>query len=98
MAQDPYKYFRIEARELIEAITQATLELQKNAADRDALARLLRLLHTLKGASRVVKLRTIAEAVHAMEDMASPYRTNDDPVLPTWMQMYLSSRVRPTPM
>ncbi len=74
MAKDQYKYFRIEARELLEGLNQAVLELERGGSRKEVLGRLLRLAHTLKGASRVVKQPTIAELAHAIEDAFTPYR------------------------
>src|SRR6266852_2381420 len=74
MAKDQYKYFRIEARELLEGLNQAVLELERGGSRKEVLGRLLRLAHTLKGASRVVKQPGIAECAHAIEDAFSPYR------------------------
>jgi two-component system, chemotaxis family, sensor kinase CheA len=76
MAKDQYKYFRIEARELLEGLNQAVLELERGdpVQDKELIARLLRLAHTLKGASRVVKQPGIAELAHGIEDAYAPYR------------------------
>jgi two-component system chemotaxis sensor kinase CheA len=74
MAKDQYKYFRIEARELLEGLNQAVLELERGGSRKDVLGRLLRLAHTLKGASRVVKQSGIAECAHAIEDAFAPFR------------------------
>ncbi|HYL62686.1 MAG TPA: response regulator [Candidatus Methylomirabilis sp.] len=74
MAKDQYKYFRIEARELLEGLNQAVLELERGGSRKEVLGRLLRLAHTLKGASRVVKQPAIAECAHAIEDAFTPYR------------------------
>lgn len=74
MAQDPYKYFRIEARELTEQLSRNVLELEKSAEPAGIVARLLRFAHTLKGAARVVKQRDIADAAHTIEDVLSPHR------------------------
>src|SRR6266852_3306874 len=74
MAKDQYKYYRIEARELLEGLNQAVLELERGGSRKEVLGRLLRLAHTLKGASRVVKQSGIAECAHAIEDAFSPYR------------------------
>jgi two-component system, chemotaxis family, sensor kinase CheA len=73
MAKDPYKYFRIEARELLDGLTQGVLDLEGGAPSKDAVAQLLRHAHTLKGAARVVKQPRIAEAAHAMEDVLAVY-------------------------
>ena len=80
MTKDPYRYFRVEARDLLEGITRATLELEKGGGDKSLVSSLLRLAHTLKGASRVVKQPEIAEAAHAMESVLSPYREGGTPV------------------
>src|SRR5260370_14278994 len=74
MAKDQYKYFRIEARELLEGLNQAVLELERGGNRKEILARFLRLAHTLKGASRVVKQLGIAECAHAIEDAFAAYR------------------------
>jgi two-component system, chemotaxis family, sensor kinase CheA len=74
MAKDPYKYFRLEARELLDGLSQGVLALERGAFDAETVARLLRLAHTLKGASRVVKLVDLARQAHAVEDLLAPYR------------------------
>ncbi len=78
MANDPYKYFRVEARELIDGLSQGVLQIERGAGSSEELARLLRLAHTLKGASRVVKQTSIAEAAHAIEDVLAPHRRGGD--------------------
>lgn len=73
MSRDPYHYFRIEARELLSGLSHGVLELEKGGASELA-AKLLRLAHTLKGASRVVKQPAIAELAHAIEGELAPHR------------------------
>src|ERR1019366_410599 len=80
MGRDPYKYFRVEARELLDDLTRLVLELDRGTADRSAVAKLLRIAHTLKGAAHVVKQTSIADAAHAIEDVLYPYRESDGPV------------------
>lgn len=80
MTKDPYKYFRVEARELLEGMTQGVLELEEGSAGPDRVASLLRLAHTLKGASRVVKQPAIAELAHSMEGVLAPHRNGENPV------------------
>ncbi len=77
--KDPYRYFRVEARELVEGLVTGVLELEKGAAGPDAIARVLRLAHTLKGAARVVKQTAIAELAHAMEEELEPHRGGSAP-------------------
>jgi len=73
--RDPYKYFRIEARDLLDQFAQGVLDLEKGAGG-GQVARLLRLAHTLKGAARVVKVNDIAESAHAIEEVLVPWRDN----------------------
>jgi two-component system, chemotaxis family, sensor kinase CheA len=68
MLTDPYKYFRVEARELLEGLGRVVLELERGEGGKDAVGRLLRLAHTLKGAARVAKQPAIAELAHAIEE------------------------------
>ena len=74
MASDPLKYFRVEARELLEGLSQGILLLEKGRAGSDVGPRLLRFAHTLKGAARVVRQPAIAELAHRLEDQVGPHR------------------------
>ncbi len=74
MNKDPYRYFRVEARELLEKLGSGVLELERSGAAAETVARLLRLAHTLKGAARVVRQREIAESAHSLEDLLQPHR------------------------
>ena len=80
MARDPYKYFRVEARELVDELTRVVLEVGKGTADSSAVAKLLRLAHTLKGAAQVVKQTAIAALAHTAEGILAPYREGVNPV------------------
>jgi two-component system chemotaxis sensor kinase CheA len=74
MAKDPYRYFRVEARELLEQLGRGVLDLEKGAGELQLVPRLLRLTHTLKGAARVVRQSEIADHAHAIEDALAPFR------------------------
>ncbi|MBI2378147.1 MAG: response regulator [Deltaproteobacteria bacterium] len=80
MAKDPFRYFRVEARELVEGLTQGVLELEKGSASPEAIARMLRLAHTLKGAARVVKQSHIAELAHSAESLLATQREAAKPL------------------
>jgi two-component system chemotaxis sensor kinase CheA len=80
MARDPYRYFRVEARELLDQLRQGALQLDKGAAASALVALMLRLAHTLKGAARVVKQREIADHAHAVEEALAPFREKDTAV------------------
>ena len=71
---DPYKYFRIEARELTAELGKAALDLERADSPAEKVPHLLRLAHTLKGAARVVKHIEIADLAHAIEDALEPFR------------------------
>jgi two-component system, chemotaxis family, sensor kinase CheA len=73
MADDPYKYFRLEARELLDQSNAALLELEKGGGAQHV-QHMLRIAHTLKGAARVVRQPEIADGAHAVEDALSPFR------------------------
>ena len=82
MAKDPYQYFRVEARELLDGLTQGILQLEKDPSAQPSagVARLLRLAHTLKGAARVVKQPKIAERAHAIEGILTTHRESELPL------------------
>ncbi len=77
MATDPYTYFRVEAREILEGLSQGVLSLEKSGLGKDVISRMLRQAHTLKGAARVVKQIAISESAHGIEDVLAPYRDRE---------------------
>jgi two-component system chemotaxis sensor kinase CheA len=79
MARDPYKYFRIEARDLLDQFAKGVLDLEKEGGGA-LVQRLLRVAHTLKGAARVVKQTGIADRAHAVEDLLVPWRDRAGPL------------------
>src|SRR5690242_4110091 len=78
-ARDPLRYFRIEARELVDQISAGVLDLDQQPGP-DMVARLLRFAHTLKGAARVVKQQEIADRAHEFEELLVPHRTGGAPL------------------
>jgi two-component system, chemotaxis family, sensor kinase CheA len=74
VAADPYRYFRLEARELLDQCAQTVLDLEKGGPGAELVQRLLRLMHTLKGAARVVRQAEIADRAHAIEEALAPFR------------------------
>jgi two-component system chemotaxis sensor kinase CheA len=71
---DPYRYFRIEARELIDELIAGLAGLGRGESATDLVGGLLRHTHTLKGAARVVGLPGIADHTHALEGLLEPFR------------------------
>ncbi|WP_199512916.1 hybrid sensor histidine kinase/response regulator [Nucisporomicrobium flavum] len=80
MSSDPLRYFRVEARELVDQISAGVLDLEQRHGT-DLVARLLRFAHTLKGAARVVRQQEIADRAHAFEEVLVPHR-GDEGALP----------------
>src|ERR1019366_1241798 len=80
MAKDPYKYFRVEARELLDGLAQGILQLEKDTPAPEAMARLLRVAHTLKGDDGVVKQIGIAELAHTVEGILTTHREAGQPL------------------
>lgn len=78
MARDRFKYFRIEAREILDGLAKGLLDLEKRV-DAELIARLLRLAHTLKGAARIVGHRELTDLAHQMEDELAPLRDSPSP-------------------
>lgn len=76
MAKDPYRYFRVEARDLLTQMSDAVLAAENADPDQQIAlpSRLLRWAHTLKGAASVVRLPDIAAMAHAIEDLLTPLR------------------------
>ncbi|WP_416761105.1 response regulator [Roseateles sp. So40a] len=77
MAKDPYRFFRVEARDLLRQMSEAVLAAEQ-ASTPDLAPRMLRLAHTLKGAASVVRLPAIAAQAHAIEDLLTPLRDSGD--------------------
>lgn len=71
--KDPYRYFRIEAQELLEGLGQGLLQLE-TSTDEELKKLLLRHAHTLKGAARVVKRSDIGDLAHRLEDLLAGAR------------------------
>lgn len=77
MAKDPHRFFKIEAKDLLEKISQDLLELENNTHDEEIINRLFRYAHTLKGSSRLVKLDQIGEVSHSLEDILGMAKKNE---------------------
>lgn len=80
--KDPYRYFRIEARELLEGLQRGVAELELPGHDPERILVLLRLAHTLKGAARVVRLPAISDLTHRLEEILAPCRESRAPPPP----------------
>ncbi len=77
---DPYRYFRIEARELLDELAAGLAGLRRGEPTSAQVGKLLRNAHTLKGAARVVSQAEIADHTHALEGLLEPFRSSAEPV------------------
>ncbi len=77
-ASDALRYFRIEARELLEQLTRGLLVLEAGSGGPQEVPQLFRHAHTLKGAARVVGQARLAEMAHAVEDALAPFRDSGE--------------------
>ena len=66
--------FAEEARENLEKISQGLLHFEQNPQDQEKLNEIFRAAHTLKGSSRMMKLTTISDTAHSLEDLFSAFR------------------------
>jgi len=106
VSQDPFKYFRLEARELVDRLHAGLLEIDRSGGGTAELVRtLLRAAHTLKGAARAVRQRELADHAHAIEDALEAFRdhggvtrTAIDAVLPRLDDMELRVRALGRPV
>ena len=80
MSKDPYRYFRGEARELVEGLTRGVLDLEKGRREPELVTRILRYAHTLKGAARIVKQARIAELSHSLEGALAGLRDKPETI------------------
>jgi len=77
VAKDPYRFFRVEARDLLRQMSEAVLAAEQGSVP-DLAPRMLRLAHTLKGAASVVRQPAIAAQAHAIEDLLTPLRDSGE--------------------
>ena len=90
-SEDPYKYFKIEAEELVESLTKGLLSLEKRSEDPEIVKELFRYVHTLKGAANVIKLPHISKVAHRAEDRLALFRDEEKKVTPEDITLLLDA-------
>ncbi|SKA31514.1 chemotaxis protein CheA [Consotaella salsifontis] len=68
------KQFVPEARDLLDKSSEALLTLEKNPADGEAINRLFRSVHTLKGTAGIFEIPSFTKLLHAAEDILNLVR------------------------
>ncbi len=90
--QDPAEIFRLEARELLEAIEQGLLDLADRQDDRDLVDAVFRSLHTLKGSGAMFGMEALAAFTHHCETAFDRVRKGLTPATPELITCVLNAR------
>lgn len=90
--QDPAEVFRLEARELLEAIEQGLLDLADRRDDRDLVDAVFRSLHTLKGSGAMFGMEALAAFTHHCETAFDRVRKGLAPATPELITCVLDAR------
>lgn len=69
--------YKAESEEIIQELNDGFLEFEKNPKDKTPLKKLFQLVHSLKGASRMLGFNSIQDLSHKLEDILS-YWKNDE--------------------
>jgi two-component system chemotaxis sensor kinase CheA len=77
---DPKRFYRIEAREILDGLSSELLLISRGEVRPDAPAQLFRLAHTMKGAATVVGDATVAELARILEDVLGAHRDSGEPL------------------
>ena len=80
-----------ETRENMETLGDIIISLRQKPDDGDKLAELLRLLHSIKGTSRMMKFETIEAVAHGLEDIFKGVRDQRFKITKPLIQLVLSS-------
>jgi two-component system, chemotaxis family, sensor kinase CheA len=66
------EFFFESSQDLLQELNEAGILLESNPADADALARVRRAMHTLKGDSAACGFKPLSELAHDLEDLLTP--------------------------
>ena len=87
--KDPKRYYRIEASELVAAMSSELLELSRGVERPDAPSSLFRAAHTLKGAANVVGDHAVVETARILEDVLGIHRDTGTALSPQEVAEFL---------
>ena len=90
--------FYHEAEELLSGVEDAVLDIEENPGDKEAINRLFRAMHTIKGSGSMFGFDAIAEFTHHVETALDNVRNGTVPVTKTLIDLILVSRDRITAM
>lgn len=84
--------FRQEADELLFEIEEAVLEIEENPDDKEAINRIFRAVHTIKGSGGMLGFTKVAQFTHVLETVLDRLREGDLPVTKDLINLILRSR------
>ena len=90
--------FCSEAEELLAGVEDAVLDMEENPGDPEAVNRLFRSMHTIKGSGAMFGFDAISEFTHHVETVLDNVRNGAVPVTKTLIDLILMSRDRITAM
>ncbi|WP_022664971.1 chemotaxis protein CheA [Desulfospira joergensenii] len=88
--------YRQEAEELLTGIEEAVLDIEDDPDDKEAVNRLFRAMHTIKGSGSMFGFDDIADFTHHVETVLDKVREGIVPVTKTLIDLILISRDRIT--
>ncbi len=91
MTHDPADTFRQEARDLLESLEQALLDLEQTPSDRELVDSAFRSLHTLKGSGAMFGFDEVADFVHEFETAFDRVRKGESAVTPALIAVALAA-------
>ena len=92
--QQYVKAYRQEAKEHLQAIEEAILDMEDNPGEKDSLERLFRAMHTIKGSGSMFGFDNIAAFAHHVETVLDHVREGRIPVTRQLIDLILLARDR----
>lgn len=83
--------FTQEANEVIHAVNEGLIQLEKAPQQTERLKPMLRSVHTLKGSANILHLDQISQLTHTIEDVLIAIQDHDIPFTPAVIQLLFSS-------
>lgn len=91
-ASNPADTFLIEAAELLDNVEETVLGIEKRPDDTEAVNRLFRAFHTIKGSGAMFGFDAVAEFTHHVESVLDQLRQNRISVSPRLVELILAAR------
>ena len=83
--------FLVETQEGLEELDNDLVTLEKNPADKDIIAKIFRVMHTIKGTCGFLGLSRLEKIAHAGEDIFDQIRSGDFQVTPDIISLVFES-------